>query len=73
MESYSFGLRTIALRVAIEMVEVLSRNLRSVGIPIDGLAEVFVIINRWLIIGASQLLPLKKIHNAIFYHRVGDA
>ena len=73
-ESSTFGSEFVAMRVAIErMIEGLRYKLRMMGIPIDGLTNVFC--DNAAVVRNSTALEsvLKKKHNAIAYHRAREA
>jgi hypothetical protein len=72
VESSTFGLEFIAMRVAVEQVEGLRYKLRMMGIPIDGSANLFC-YNRSVFKNCSYPeSALKKKHNAIAYHRTRE-
>ena len=61
-----------AIRIATEMIEALSYNVRCFGIPVEGPADVFcdnMLVVKNLSIPASVL---HKMHTVIFYHRVKE-
>ena len=60
VDSSSFGSKFIALRIATEMIERLWYKLRMLGIPIDGPADVFLIINQSLLMQVSLIVSLTR-------------
>ena len=70
VESSTYGSEFVALRIATELITGLRYNLRMLGIPLAGPANVFC-DNQSVVTNAS--IPssmLKKKHNAISYHKV---
>ena len=73
LESSTFGLEFVALRIAVEMNEALQIKLRMLGIPLDGPSNGFC-DNESVVKNAS--IPesrLSKKHNAIAYHKVRES
>jgi hypothetical protein len=60
MESSTFGSEFVALRICVEIIEALRYKLRMFGIPIDGPANTFLIINLLSPMPAYQHLPLRR-------------
>ena len=70
LESSTYGSEFVALRIATELITGLRYNLRMLGIPLAGPANVFC-DNQSVVTNASipsSMLKLK--HNAISYHKV---
>jgi hypothetical protein len=73
VESSTFGSEFIAMRVAVEQVEVLRYKLRMMRIPIDGPANLFS-DNQSVFKNCSYPdSTLKNKYNAIAYHRTREA
>ena len=73
MESSTYGSELVAARIATELSMALRYHLRMLGVPINGQTMAFG-DNMSVIVNCS--LPssgLKKKHNAIAYHKVGEA
>jgi hypothetical protein len=73
VESSTFGSESVAMRQAIDMIEGLRYKLRMMGVPIVGSTQVFCDNDA---VDKSTTRPestLKKIHNAINYHRIREA
>ena len=73
VESSSFGLDFVELRISTDMVEALMYKLGTFGVNLKGPAEVYR-DNKSVVTNSSALESfLNNIHNAICYHRVGEA
>ena len=72
VESSSFGSELINLRIATEMVEALRYKLITLGITIDGPADIF--LDNSLVVKNSSIptSTLNKRHNETFYHQVRE-
>jgi hypothetical protein len=73
VEASTYGSEFVAMRIASEMIITLRYNLRVLGIPIDGPANVFC---DNMSVVTSATIPssvLKKKHNAISYHKVRES
>ena len=73
VETSSFGSKNVALRICVEMVEVLRYKLRSFGIPVEGPADVLCDNKSVATNSSVPTSVLNKRHNAICYHRVREA
>ena len=73
VEATSFGSNFVALKISTEIIEALRYKLRCFGIPVEGPAEVFC--DNMPVVNNSSIPTslLKKRHNDICYHRVGEA
>ena len=73
VETSTFGIEFIAMRMAVEHLEALRYKLRMFGIPIEGTANVFCDNEA---VFKNTTIPestLKKKHNSICYHRCLEA
>ena len=73
VESSSFGLELVALRIATHMIEALRYKLRCFGIPIDGPVTVLCDNKSVFTNSSVPTSVLNKRNNAIYYHRVREA
>ncbi len=73
VESSTFGLKFIAARIAVELIESLRYKLRMFGVPIDGPANVYCDNDSVCSNSTKPESTLKKKLNAIAYHRVQEA
>jgi hypothetical protein len=73
VETAMYGSEFVAARLATEQIMDLKYTLRSLGVPIDGLAWIFG--DNQSVITSSTMLhsSLNKRHNALSYHRVREA
>ena len=72
VESSTFGLEFVALRIASEQIVSLRYKLRMFGIPVEGYANIFC-NNKSVFINASTAESrLKKKHNSICFHKVRE-
>ena len=72
VEGSTYGSEFIALRIASEMIIALRHDLRMLGFPLNGPADLFC-DNQSVVINSS--IPssvLKKKHNSISYHKVRE-
>jgi hypothetical protein len=68
VETSTFGSEFIALKTAVEVIKGLQYQLHMLGVPLEGLANVFC-DNESVVKNSSRLESmLKKRHNAIAYH-----
>jgi hypothetical protein len=73
VESSTFGAEFVATKIAVELVEALRYKLRMFGVPLEGVANMFV-DNQSVVVNATvPSSTLKKKHNSIAYHRVREA
>ena len=73
METSSFGLEFVLLRIATELVEALRYKLICFGVQMDGPPSIFC-DNKLVVTNASVIASmLNKRHNAIFYHQVRES
>jgi hypothetical protein len=73
VESSTFGAEFVATKIAVKLVEALRYKLRMFGVPLEGVANMFV-DNQSVVVNATvPSSTLKKIHNSIAYHRVREA
>jgi hypothetical protein len=70
LKTSTFGSEFVALRVAVEMVEVLHYKLRMFGVPLDGPANAFCDSQSVVLNSTLPLSTLKKKHNSVNYHKV---
>jgi hypothetical protein len=73
VESSTYGSEFVAMRIATELIIALRNDLRLLGIPIVGSANVFC-DNQSVVLNST--LPssmLKKRHNSISYHKVRES
>jgi hypothetical protein len=73
VEASTFGSEFIAMKTAIEQVEVMRYKLRMMGIPITGPTSVYGDNEAVFKNSAFPESVIKKKHNAIAYHRMGVA
>ena len=73
VESSTFGSESVAMRVAIDLIEGLRYKLRMMGVPIDGATKVFCDNDSVVKSTTRPESTLKKKHNAINYHRAREA
>ena len=73
VESSTFGSEFFAMRIAIEMIEGLRYKLRMMGVPIEGLCNVFCDNNAVVTNSKNPESILKKKHAAINYHCTREA
>jgi hypothetical protein len=73
VETSTYGSEFVAMRIATELTIALRYNLRSLGIAIQGPANVFCDNNSVVISSSIPSSVLKKKHNAIAYHKVREA
>jgi hypothetical protein len=73
VESSTSVSELVAMRIAVEQVEGLRYKLRTIGIPIDGPANLFCDNQSVFKNCASPDSTLKKKHNAIAYHKTLEA
>jgi hypothetical protein len=72
VEGSTYGSEFIAMRVATEMIIALRTELRLLGIPISGAANLFCYNQSVVINTTIPSSMLKKKHNAISYHKVRE-
>lgn len=73
VESSTFGLEIVALRISIELVEGLICKLKMMGVPLAGVCNVFC-DNQSVVTNITRPeSPIKKKHNSITYHRAREA
>ena len=73
VETSSFGLEFVAMKIAAELLEGLRCKLRMFGIPLEGPANIFC-DNEACVKNTMVPTPmLAKKHNSITYHRVQEA
>ena len=70
METSTFGPESVALHIAVKLVEALRYKLRMMVIPFDGPANLFGDNSSVIMNATVPSSTLKKKHNAICYHRV---
>ena len=63
----------MALRIATEVVEAFSYKLTTLGVYLEGPAEVYCDKKSVVINSSVPVSVLDKRHNAIWYHRVREA
>ena len=73
VESSTFGSESVAMRVAIDLIEGLRYKLRMMGVPIDGSTKVYCDNDTVVKTTTRPESTLKKKHNAINYHRAREA
>ena len=73
VESSTFGSESVAMRVAIDLIEALRYKLRMMGVPIDGATKVYCDNESVVKSTTRPESTLKKKHNAINYHRAREA
>ena len=73
VETSTFGSEFIAMRAAVEHIEVLRYKLRMFGIPIEGPTNVFCDNEAVFKNTTIPEYTLKKKHNSICYHRCREA
>jgi hypothetical protein len=73
VESSTFGSESVAMRIAIDMIEGLRYKLRMMGVPIDGPTQIFCDNDAVVKSTTRPESTLKKKHNAINYHRIREA
>jgi hypothetical protein len=73
VETSSFGSEFVALRIAVELIEVLRYKLQMFGIPIDGATNVYCDNNSVVTNAQVPESTLRCKHNSIAYHRVREA
>jgi hypothetical protein len=72
VESSTYGSEFVAMRIATEMLQALRADLRMLGIPLDGPADLFC-DNMSVVLSASMASSvLKKKHNNISFHKVRE-
>ena len=72
VETSTFGSEFVALSVAAELIISLRYKLRMFGIPVMGKANVFCDNNSIYTNASFSESTIKKKHNAICFHRVGE-
>lgn len=73
VESLTFGLKFVAIKTAVEMIEGLRYKLRVMGVPLKGEANVFYDNNAIVKSASNPEATLKKHHNSIIFHRCREA
>jgi hypothetical protein len=73
VETSTFGSEFIALKCAVEMMEGLRYKLQMLGVPLEGLANVFCDNESVVKNSSMPESTLKKRHNAIAYHHCREA
>jgi hypothetical protein len=73
VEASTFGSKFVAMRILVEMLEVVRYKLRMLGVPIDGPANVFCDNKSVVTNATTPTSTLKKKHNSIAYHQVREA
>jgi hypothetical protein len=73
VKASTFGSESLAMRVAVQMIEALWCKLRMFGIPLDGPADVYC-DNQGIMNNTSQSKSqLMKKHNAVCYYCIREA
>ena len=72
VESSTFGSETVAMQIAVEMIEGLRYKLRMIGVPVDGPADVFCDDESAVKNAGRPESPLKKKHQAVSFHRIRE-
>ena len=72
VESSTYGSEFVAMRIATEMLLALRHDLRMLGIPLDGPADLFC--DNMSVVLSSTIVSsvLKKKHNAVAFHKVRE-
>ena len=73
IESSTFGLEFVVVKITVEMVEGLRYKLHMMGILLDGLANGFCNNNSVVTNASNPALMLKKKHNSTMYHKVRES
>jgi hypothetical protein len=73
VESSTYGSEFVAMRIATDLAIALRNDLRSLGIPLDGAANLFCDNQSVVINSSTPSSVLKKKHNSIAYHRVRES
>eukprot|EP00536_Pseudo-nitzschia_multiseries_P004292 jgi/Psemu1/9652/gm1.9652_g len=72
IETSTFGLEIVALRITIEMVEGLRYKLQMMGIPIEGPTNIYC-DNKLVVKNTTQPeSPCKNRHNSVAYHKARE-
>lgn len=69
VETSTFGLEFIAMKIAVEQVEALRYKLRMMGIPIEGPANLYCDNESVFKNSSFPESAIKKKHNSIAYHK----
>jgi hypothetical protein len=72
VEGSTYGSEFIAMRIASEMIIALRNDLRMLGIPLIGSADLFCDNQSVVINSTIPSSMLKKKHNSISYHKVRE-
>ena len=73
VESSRFGSKTVALRLAIDMIESLRYKMRMMGVPVDEATTIFCDNDAVVKSTSKPESTLKKKHNAVNWHRCREA
>jgi hypothetical protein len=73
VESSTFGSESVALRIAVDLIEALRYKLRMMGVPVEEATKVYSDNESVVKTTTRPESTLKKKHNAINYHRVREA
>jgi hypothetical protein len=72
VESSTYGSEFVAMRIATEMLLVLRNDLRMLGVPLDGPADLFCDNMGVILSSTIASSVLKKKHNAVAFHKVRE-
>jgi hypothetical protein len=73
VESSTFGSESVAMRIAIDLIEGLRYKLRMMGVPVEDATKVYFDNDSVVKSSTHPESTLKKKHNAINYHRAREA